>query len=76
MSQLLISPDAIPPAADAENTGSDSVNEVKYLPSMSTLNVSPPLFLVKVTIPLLVLKVAPVTNSLVSVNELIYPATE
>ena len=43
---------------------------------MSTLNVSPPLFLVKVTIPVLPSKVAPVTNSLVSVNELIYPASE
>ena len=36
---------------------------------MSTLNVSPPLFLVNVTIPLPLLKVAPVTNSFVFVNE-------
>ena len=41
------------------------VTEVRYLPSKSTVNVSPPLFLVNVITPLPLLKVAPVTNSFV-----------
>ena len=46
------------------------------LPSISTVNVSPPLFLVNVITPLPLLKVAPLTNSFVFVNPVIYPTLE
>ena len=52
----------IPAEGEAVNIGSVSVNDVKYLPSISTVNVSPS-FLLYVIIPLPVLNVAPVVYS-------------
>ena len=61
-SQFDILVSVIPAEGDAVNTGSVSVNDVRYLPSISTVNVSPS-FLVYVITPLVLLKVAPVVYS-------------